>query len=68
MKLIAAIAFLTGVFCVGFAFVVSEIARQFGALPIVLVSFTSGFLGSLCAQTALRPWVARRRERKGIER
>jgi cell division GTPase FtsZ len=67
MKMILLVASLTGLFCVGFAFVVSEVVRQFGALPIAVVSFTSGFLGSLCAQTVVRPWQARLRRRTELD-
>jgi positive regulator of sigma E activity len=64
-RLIVTIAFLTGVFCVVFAFVVSEVFRYVGAVPVAVISFASGFLGSLFAQAVVRPWQRRRRQGRG---
>ena len=43
-------AILTGVFCSGFAVFMLEQGQIIG------ISFVSGFLGSLFAQTVLRQW------------
>lgn len=47
-------ALLTGVFCAGFSFVVSLIADNFGMVQLLVISFLSGTLGSLFAQTVLK--------------
>ena len=49
-------AALTGVFCAGFAVVVDLITDLFGLWQLMLVSFISGSLGSLFAQTILGRW------------
>jgi hypothetical protein len=47
-------AALTGVFCIGFALVVDVVTDALPLLPVLMLSFASGFLGSLFAQTVLR--------------
>ena len=54
-------AILTGVFCAGFAVFIDWATDMLAAGQIVLISFTSGFLGSLFAQTVLVRWKARNR-------
>lgn len=43
-------AALTGLFCAGFAVVVSQITGALGLVAVIGVSFVSGFGGSLFAQ------------------
>ncbi|KMK67629.1 hypothetical protein [Puniceibacterium sp. IMCC21224] len=47
-------ALLTGVFCAGFAAVVSTFTGMLGLGTVMLVSFASGFSGSLFAQFVMR--------------
>ena len=47
-------AALTGVFCIGFALVVDLVTEALPLMQVMLLSFVSGFLGSLFAQTVLR--------------
>jgi hypothetical protein len=42
-------ALLTGAFCAGFAVLVSSFGMLFAFLPVIAISFVSGFLGSLFA-------------------
>ena len=50
-------AALTGLFCMAFAVFVHFMTSALGLSALVLVSFTSGFLGSLFAQSVLgRVW------------
>ncbi|UWQ16535.1 hypothetical protein [Jannaschia sp. M317] len=44
-------AIITGLFCVGFSIVIALVTRVIGTLPVEGISFVSGFLGSLIAQT-----------------
>ena len=46
-------ASLTGVFCAGFALFIDYATDMLGQVQIVLLSFISGFLGSVFAQTVL---------------
>ncbi len=46
-------AALTGLFCSAFAMFVHFATSALGLFALVLVSFTSGFLGSLFAQSVL---------------
>jgi hypothetical protein len=50
---IALTALLTGAFCAVFAVVVEFVTDLFGVWQLMLVSFLSGSLGSLLAQTVL---------------
>lgn len=47
-------AALTGLFCMGFSVAVSLLTMTLSMSVLVLLSFVSGFLGSLFAQTILR--------------
>ena len=49
-------AALTGAFCAVFALAVEWITDLFGLWQLALVSFVSGSLGSLFAQTVLGRW------------
>lgn len=56
IRSIALTATLTGVFCAGFAAVVETVTELFGLWQLMLVSFASGTLGSLFAQTVVGKW------------
>ena len=47
-------ATLTGVFCSGFALVVDWATDMLAQNQVVMLAFTSGFLGSLVAQLFMR--------------
>lgn len=49
-------AVLTGVFCAGFAVFIDWATDMLQRNQVIVVSFTSGFLGSLFAQTVLGRW------------
>ena len=49
-------AVLTGAFCAVFAVFVELVTDLFGLWQLMLVSFISGALGSLFAQTVLGRW------------
>lgn len=49
-------AALTGVFCAGFAVFIDWATDMLMQNQIIVISFTSGFLGSLFAQTVLIRW------------
>ncbi|WP_141246510.1 hypothetical protein [Actibacterium ureilyticum] len=49
-------AVLTGLFCAVFAIVVQMLTSMLGLGQVAGVSFVSGFLGSLFAQTVLGQW------------
>jgi hypothetical protein len=49
-------AILTGVFCSGFAVFIDWATDMLEQGQIIGISFVSGFLGSLFAQTVLRQW------------
>ena len=49
-------AVLTGVFCAIFAVGIDWLTDMLEAGQVVAISFTSGFLGSLFAQTVLGRW------------
>lgn len=53
-------AALTGAFCVVFAFVVDAATNALSVGALLALSFASGFLGSLLAQTLLRGGAAGR--------
>ena len=55
-KTIAITSVLTGLFCAVFAFVVETVTELFGLWQLLLVSFISGSLGSLFAQTVVGHW------------
>jgi len=46
-------ACLTGLFCSGFAVVIDLATNMLGTQQLIMVSFASGFLGSIFAQTVL---------------
>ncbi|SLN65556.1 hypothetical protein [Roseisalinus antarcticus] len=52
-------AFLTGVLCAGFAMVVDWLTDMLARGRVIAISFVSGSLGSLFAQTALGSWKGR---------
>ena len=49
-------AVLTGVFCSGFAVIIDLATDMLERQQLILVSFASGFLGSVFAQTVLSRW------------
>ena len=49
-------AVLTGVFCAGFAVGVDWLTDMLQRQQVIMVSFFSGFMGSLFAQTVLGRW------------
>ena len=49
-------AVLTGVFCAVFAVGIDWLTDMLEAGQVVAISFSSGFLGSLFAQTVLGRW------------
>ena len=49
-------AVLTGVFCAGFAVFIDWATDMLMQNQIIVISFTSGFLGSLFAQAVLNRW------------
>ncbi|MDJ1017427.1 MAG: hypothetical protein QNJ35_13020 [Paracoccaceae bacterium] len=49
-------AVLTGVFCAGFAVFIDWATDMLMQNQIIVISFTSGFLGSLFAQAVLKRW------------
>lgn len=56
MKTLILSACLTGLFCAGFATVIDVATDMLNRTSILVVSFISGFLGSIFAQTVLRNW------------
>lgn len=56
MRPVLLTALLTGLFCAGFASFIDWATDMLEAGQIIAISFVSGFLGSLFAQTVLRPW------------
>ncbi|SHG29850.1 hypothetical protein SAMN04488044_0395 [Cognatishimia maritima] len=44
----------TGLFCAGFAFVISQIAPMLTNTQVLTTSFVSGFLGSVVAQILIK--------------
>lgn len=49
-------AFLTGAFCAVFAVGIDYVTDMLTARTVASVSFVSGFLGSLFAQTVMGRW------------
>ncbi len=49
-------AFLTGAFCAGFAVLIDLATDMLERQQLIVVSFSSGFLGSMFAQTVLSRW------------
>ncbi|MXQ07595.1 hypothetical protein GQ651_07025 [Alphaproteobacteria bacterium GH1-50] len=49
-------AFLTGVFCAGFAMFIDWATEMLMQNQVIAISFVSGTLGSLFAQTVLGRW------------
>ena len=56
MKTLVLSACLTGLFCAGFAMVIDYATDMLQRNQVLVVSFISGFLGSIFAQTVLRGW------------
>ncbi|MEL7027360.1 MAG: hypothetical protein AAGO57_09070 [Pseudomonadota bacterium] len=54
MKTLLVSACLTGLFCAGFATVVDLLADMLNRSSVMIISFISGFLGSIFAQTVLQ--------------
>lgn len=52
-------AFLTGAFCSVFAVGIDYVTDMLAATTVASVSFVSGFLGSIFAQTVLGRWKER---------
>jgi len=51
---------LTGLFCAGFAVFIDWATDMLERNALIVVSFVSGFLGSIFAQTVLRGWKDRK--------
>ncbi|MDJ1008695.1 MAG: hypothetical protein QNJ13_12835 [Paracoccaceae bacterium] len=49
-------ACLTGLFCAGFAMFIDAATDMLARNQVLVVSFISGFLGSIFAQTVLARW------------
>ena len=56
MRTILSTAFLTGVFCAGFAVFIDWATDMLAQNQVIVISFLSGSLGSLFAQTVLGRW------------
>lgn len=56
LKMTLTSAVLTGVFCAGFAMVIDFATDMLERNQVVIISFVSGFLGSIFAQVVLRDW------------
>ena len=52
-------AVLTGVFCAGFATIIDLATDMLERQQVVVISFLSGFFGSIFAQVVLRKWRGR---------
>ena len=61
-RLILTIAVLTGVFCSGLAIAIDLLTDMLDRTNLIIASFSSGFLGSLFAQTVLGRWKENRRQ------
>jgi hypothetical protein len=53
-------AVLTGTFCAGFAVLIDLATDMLARQQLIIVSFSSGFLGSVFAQTVLNRWKKKR--------
>lgn len=62
LRQILTIAVLTGVFCSGLAIAIDLLTDMLDRTNLVIASFSSGFLGSLFAQTVLGRWREQRRK------
>ena len=60
MKTLILSACLTGIFCAGFATVVDLLADMLSRPSVMAISFISGFLGSIFAQTVLKSFRKKR--------
>jgi len=56
LKVVLTSAVLTGVFCAGFATIIDLATDMLERQQVVLISFLSGFFGSIFAQIVLRKW------------
>ena len=56
LKVVLTSAVLTGVFCAGFATVIDLATDMLERQQVVVISFFSGFFGSIFAQVVLRKW------------
>ena len=56
IRVVLVSAVLTGVFCAGFAVFIDWATDMLQRNQVIVVSFISGFLGSLFAQTVLGRW------------
>lgn len=56
IRAIVSTAILTGVFCAAFAAFIDRATDMLEAGQVVAISFVSGFLGSIIAQTVLDRW------------
>ena len=56
LRAILTTALLTGIFCAGFAVFVDWATEMLTRNQVVGISFVSGFMGSLFAQTVLGRW------------
>jgi hypothetical protein len=60
-------AVLTGIFCSGFAVFIDYATEMLMRNQVIGISFASGFLGSLFAQTVLGRWRERDKTSEGSE-
>ena len=56
LKVVLTSAVLTGVSCAGFATVIDLATDMLERQQVVVISFFSGFFGSIFAQVVLRKW------------
>ena len=56
MRAMVVSAVLTGVFCADFAVAIDTLTDMLERTSVLALSFTSGFLGSMFAQTVLVKW------------
>ncbi|NND17191.1 MAG: hypothetical protein HKN98_01295 [Silicimonas sp.] len=61
MRTVLLSAVLTGVFCAGFAVLIDRATDMLMQNQIIAISFASGFLGSIFAQTVLGRWKDKRK-------
>ena len=64
LRRIVIIAILTGIFCSGFAVAIDLLTDMLDRTNLIVASFSSGFFGSLFAQTVLGRW----KEKLGLAR
>lgn len=56
MRVVLMTAGMTGIFCAGFAVFIDWATDMLDRRSVLFVSFASGFLGSIFAQTIIKRW------------